>query len=117
MLLDSPTLTVPLQMDERGAIRVRGTRVTLDSLINFYRQGETAEALHDGFPTVALADIHAVIAYYLANQDDLDMYLERRADEADAILAEGEANLTPDQKAFNERVRFLAEEKRRNNGK
>ncbi|MDX2136896.1 MAG: DUF433 domain-containing protein [Chloroflexota bacterium] len=72
MMAFPETVTLPLHMDEPGAIRVSDTRVTLDVLIAFYRQGESPEALHDGFPTVPLADIYAVIAYYLANQAEVD---------------------------------------------
>lgn len=76
------TMILPLKMDDQGAIRVSGTRVTLDTLIAFYRQGEMPEDLHAGFPTVPLADIYAVIAYYLAHQAELDAYLAQRAAEA-----------------------------------
>lgn len=89
------TVTLPLKMDERGAIRVSGTRVTLDTLIGFYRQGETPEDLHEGFPTVPLADIYAVIAYYLAHQAEIDAYLKRRDEEAERIRQEWEARNPP----------------------
>ncbi len=82
-----PTLILPLKMDEQGDIRVSGTRVTLHTLLSAYQQGETPESIHEGFPTVPLADIHAVIAYYLANQESVDAYL-RQVDEA------GERNRT-----------------------
>lgn len=73
MIADSPSMTIPLQTDEHGTIRVSGTRVTLDSIINYY----TPEALHEGFPTVSLTDLYAVIAYYLLHQDELDEYLQQ----------------------------------------
>jgi len=92
-------VALPLKMDEHGAIRVSGTRVTLDTLIGFYRQGEMAEALHEGFPTVPLADIHAVISYYLANQQEVNAYLNSRAAEADRIRAQWEACHPPPTKA------------------
>jgi len=82
-------------MDEHGAIRVSGTRVTLDSIINYYLQGESPEDLHEGFPTVPLTDIYAVIAYYLAHRDELDGYLKRRKDEGERIRQEMEAKYPP----------------------
>jgi uncharacterized protein (DUF433 family) len=93
------TVTLPLQLDEHGAIRVSGTRVTLDTLIGFYRQGETPEDLHEGFPTVPLADIYAVISYYLAHRDEVDAYLKRRNEEAGRIRQEWEARNPPPTKA------------------
>ena len=116
MISSPPTMEIPLRTDEHGAIRVSGTRVTLDSLINYYLQGESPEELHAGFPTVPLTDIYAVIAYYLAHRDDLDDYLKRRAEEAERIRQEIEANYTPEQKARHEQLRKLAAEKRRTQG-
>ncbi|MCI0713210.1 MAG: DUF433 domain-containing protein [Chloroflexi bacterium] len=95
MRMDSPSLIIPLQTDEHGVIRVSGTRVTLDSIINYYLQGQTPEALHEGFPTVPLTDIYAVIAYYLANRDELDAYLKQQETEAERIRQEFEATYPP----------------------
>jgi uncharacterized protein (DUF433 family) len=93
------TFTLPLKLDEHGAILVSGTRVTLDTLIDFYHQGESPEDLHEGFPTIPLADMYAVIAYYLANQADVDAYLKRRRQEADRIRQEWETRNPPPTKA------------------
>ena len=107
------TVALPLKMDEHGVIRVSGTRVTLDTVIARYHQGDSPEAIHDGFDVLPLNDIYAVIAYYLAHRGELDAYLRRREEEAERIRQEVEANYTQEQKAFNERIRKLAEEKRR----
>ena len=90
---------LPLKLDAHGTIRVSGTRVTLESLIGFYRQGETAEDLHDGFPTVPLADIHTVIAYYLAHQAEVDTYLAEQDAAAEQVRREWEARNPPPSKA------------------
>lgn len=92
-------VALPLKMDEHGAIHISGTRVTLDTLIGFYHQGETPEALHEGFPTVPLADIYAVIAYYLAHQAELDVYLKQRDEAAERIRQEWETRNPPPTKA------------------
>jgi hypothetical protein len=55
------TQTVPLTMLENGAIRITGTRVSLDSIIYGYKRGESAEELHDSFPAVKLEQVYAVI--------------------------------------------------------
>ncbi|MCC7209550.1 MAG: DUF433 domain-containing protein [Anaerolineae bacterium] len=85
------TVALPLRMDDHGAIRVSGTRVTLDTLVGYYHQGETPEDLHEGFPTVPLADIYAVIAYYLAHQPEVDAYMAQRAKEGERIRLEWES--------------------------
>jgi uncharacterized protein (DUF433 family) len=117
MIPDPVTITVPLRMDEHGAIRIGETRVTLDSIIHYYLQGESPEDLHESFPTISLTDIYAVIAYYLAHRDELDAYLKRREEEAERIRQQVESTYTPEQQAFEERLRALAQEKRRKQGK
>lgn len=114
MIPDPPTMTIPLKMDEQGAIRISGTRITLDTVIARHHQGDSPEAIHEGFDILPVNDIYAVIAYYLANRDELDAYLQRRAEEADRIRQEAEANYTPEQKAFHERIRNAAAAKRHN---
>jgi uncharacterized protein (DUF433 family) len=88
-------LEVPLRTDVKGVIRVSGTRVTLHTLISAYRLGESPEALHEGFPTVPLADIYAVIAYYLANRDTVDAWMQRIDAEAARHRQEAEARDHP----------------------
>ena len=116
MRTDAPTLPIPLRTDESGALHVSGTRVTLDTLIARYHQGESPETIHAGFPTVPLHDVYAVIAYYLAHRDELDAYLQRRDAEAERLRQEIEATYTPVQRARHERLRTLAAEKRRERG-
>ncbi len=88
-------IQVPIQMDESGAIRVSGTRVTLDVLIARHLQGYSPEAIHEGFPTVPTTDIYAVISYYLAHQDEVDAYLARRDAEAEGIQQRWETKYPP----------------------
>lgn len=113
MIPDPLTMIIPLKMDENGAIRISDTRVTLDTVIARHHQGDSPEAIHEGFDVLPLNDIYAVIAYYLAHQDEIDAYLQRRDEEAERIRQEVEANYTPEQKAFHERIRKTAGEKRR----
>lgn len=107
------TVMLPLKIDEHGVIRVSGTRVTLDTVIACYQQGDSPEAIHEGFDVLPLNDIYAVIAYYLAHRDELDAYLKRGQEEAEQLRQDWEAGYTEEQRAFNARVRKLAEEKRR----
>jgi uncharacterized protein (DUF433 family) len=76
-------------------IRVRGTRVTLDSVITAFRAGATAEEIAQQFPTVALADVYLIIAHYLNNTAELDAYLLQRQDDAAALQRDVENQLDP----------------------
>ena len=89
--MDAPKMTVPLHIDKDGNIRVGGTRVTLDTIVASYQQGETPQEIHEGFPTLKLADIYAVISHYLNNQEEVDAYLRRQEEEAEQIRQQLEA--------------------------
>lgn len=71
--------SIPLRRDGDGTIRVSDSRVTLDSIIHHFNLGATAEQIAHKFPSLALADIYAVIAYYLSNRQPVDDYLAQRA--------------------------------------
>lgn len=75
MLTLPETLNLPLKRDAGGAIRVSGTRVLLEMILWGYLRGDSPEAIHAAYERVPVADIHAVIAYYLANRESVDAYL------------------------------------------
>ncbi|HLF84074.1 MAG TPA: DUF433 domain-containing protein [Blastocatellia bacterium] len=101
------TMTLPLTVTEFGTIRVGRSRVSLDSVVSHYEQGATAERIAESFPSLDLADIYAVIAYYLANRESVEEYLRRQEAEADALQQQIESD-PRQQKATNqlrERIR------------
>jgi uncharacterized protein (DUF433 family) len=81
----------PIQMDGDGVIRVGGTRVTLDTVIGAYQMRRSAEEIRESYPSLELADIHAVISYYLRHRDEVDEYLEGRRQQAEEVRRENEA--------------------------
>jgi uncharacterized protein (DUF433 family) len=85
MSLAIDAIPVPLAADESGTVRVAGTRVTLDTIVTAYQQGETPEIIADQYPTVQLADVYAVINYYLRHRKEVESYLVRRQEEAAAM--------------------------------
>ena|SRR5664279_1374977 len=91
MMIDSPEVPVPIRRDKDGNIRVGGTRVLLEVVIARFQQGDTPEHIHEGFPTLKLADIYAVIAYYLNNREEVDDYIRQQDEEGQAIRQKMEA--------------------------
>lgn len=68
---------LPLRFDPDGSIRIGTSRVLLPVLINAYRDfGWSAEMLAQQFPTVTLAEIYGVLAYYLEYQAEVDSYVD-----------------------------------------
>jgi uncharacterized protein (DUF433 family) len=88
-------IAVPLREDKHGAIRVGGTRVLLDLVIHAFRDGASPEGIVESYDALNLADVYAVITYYLRCPDPIDAYLRRREDEAKAIRAKIEASQPP----------------------
>jgi uncharacterized protein (DUF433 family) len=82
---------IPLTTDPQGVIRVGGTRVTLDTVVQVYKAGSTPEEIARHYPSLQLADVYAVVTYYLRHQEEVEAYLARRRDEAAAVRREVEA--------------------------
>ena len=58
-----------------GAYRVGETRVSLDSLVYLFREGMSAESMVESYPALTLEQVHGALAFYLANQNEIDSYL------------------------------------------
>lgn len=79
---------IPLSTDADGVIRVAGTRITLDTVIDTFMTGASPEEIAQDFPVLRLDDIYAVITYYLRHRDEVDSYLRERRNRAEAIRRE-----------------------------
>ena len=74
-----------------GAYYVAGTRISLDSIVHAFRRGESPETICQNFELLRLEEVYGAIAYYLANQADIDAYLIRQNEK----WAEGKRNAEP----------------------
>lgn len=75
----------PLTTDERGVVRVGGTRVTLDMIVHAFDAGASPEEIVRTHPTLELVDAYATIAYLLRHRSEVDAYLAERATETAGI--------------------------------
>jgi uncharacterized protein (DUF433 family) len=91
MPLTIHTDPVPLRMDEHGAIRLGDTRILLDVVIEEFANGACPEEIVLGYSTLQLADVYAVIAYYLRHQEEVDNYLREGEIAAERLRQEIEA--------------------------
>ncbi len=64
-----------------GVFRVANTRISLDSIVYAFRNGQTPEGIAQSFPLLTLEQVYGAIAVYLANKSEVDAYLEK--EEAD----------------------------------
>lgn len=86
---------VPLARDDSGRLMVAGTRISLDVLVADFKGGKSPEAIHDSYETVSLADVYAVLAYYLRHRAEVEAYLAEQEQEAAEIQARIEDAFPP----------------------
>jgi uncharacterized protein (DUF433 family) len=76
-------MTLPdfLTQHPGGEIRLTGHRIGLFHVVHFYNEGYSPEMLLGQYPSLSLALIHKVIAYYLENRAEVDAYAAAYQDE------------------------------------
>lgn len=60
-----------------GAYRITGTRISLDSVVYAFLNGQTPESIIDSFPLLTLEQVYGAIAFYLAHRTAIDEYLRQ----------------------------------------
>jgi len=94
---------IPLREDAGGTVRVAGTRITLDTIVESFKGGDGPAEILEGFPDLTLADVYAVLTYYLRHQAEVERYLHDRevaAFEARTTIEAGQG----DQRGLRERL-------------
>ena len=86
---------VPLVSDAFGVVRVKNTRVPLDTIVGAFDDGATAEEIVQQYPTLRLDDVYAVLTYYLRHREEVAQYLRERELRAGEIRRENERRFDP----------------------
>ena len=76
---------VPLTWGENGVLRVTGTRIPLERVIECHLAGLTPPAIVEAFDTLRLADVYLIIGYYLDHKSEVDSYLQDREEKAQEV--------------------------------
>jgi uncharacterized protein (DUF433 family) len=85
MNLPIKAVEVPLFDDGQGGLRVTGTRVLLERIIHAFEDGATPEGIVYSYDTLQLADVYAVLTWYLRHKTEVQQYLDNRTSGAEAI--------------------------------
>ena len=96
MTITIDTEPIPLIVDPNGTIRVGNTRVTLESVVAAYLEGATAEEVAQQYPSLELADIYAVIGYYIRRRSEVEDYLQQRLRQTEEVRKQNEARFPPE---------------------
>jgi uncharacterized protein (DUF433 family) len=83
-------MTLPDFLTEHryGEIRLTGHRIGLLHVVDCYNAGEPPEKIADRYPTLPVALINRVIAFYLENRAEVDAYVAKCHAEIDRQAAQ-----------------------------
>lgn len=71
--MDLPDFLTRHKYDE---IRLTGHRIGLLHVVESYAEGASPDAIHEEFPTIPVALVQKVIAFYIDNQAEVDAYVK-----------------------------------------
>jgi uncharacterized protein (DUF433 family) len=100
LLMMSPTLalidatrqrTPVLREDDRGVLRVGGTRIPLETVLAAYEAGLTVEEIVLEFDALDPADVHEVLSHALRHPSEVRLYLQSRARAGEDARRQSEA--------------------------
>ena len=83
---------------------IRGTRVSLDSIVYGHLNGDSPQAIRDSFPALSPEQIDGGIAFYRANQATIDLYLRRKREEFEAARR-SQSHISPELRSRIEQAR------------
>ncbi len=63
--------------NREGGYWVAGTRVSLDSVVYAFLRGAAPEGIAQSYPLLSLEEVYGAIAFYLANQAEIDAMLAK----------------------------------------
>ena len=73
------TTTQPVYVECRqGGHWIRGSRVSLDSVVHAYRAGASPESIAQGFPSLSLEEVYGAITFYLHRRAEIDAHLQEQ---------------------------------------
>jgi uncharacterized protein (DUF433 family) len=88
MVLEVKAESAPIAINSDGTAYIAKSRVTLETIINAFKQGDSAEQIVDSYDVLSLADVYATIAYYLNHQDEVEAYIQERQKQAKELFAD-----------------------------
>ncbi len=68
-----------------GGYWVAGTRVSLDSVVYAFLRGAAPEGIAQSYPVLSLEEVYGAIAFYLANQVEIDALLAKNDREFEVL--------------------------------
>lgn len=70
-----------------GRPRIAGTGVSIRRVAGWYKMGRSPEVIADQYGHLSLAQVHAALAYYHANRNEIDSELAEEEAEYDRLAS------------------------------
>src|SRR5439155_26070425 len=67
-IVNKSRATASYVVKRNGAYRINGSRVSLDSVVYAFRDGQSPESIQISFPALTLEQIYGTIAFYLRHR-------------------------------------------------
>jgi uncharacterized protein (DUF433 family) len=83
--VDIGTLIVRSDEIRGGRPRIAGTGVTVQRIVGWYKLGLTPEEIVRRIGHLTLAQVHAALAYYHANREEIEAAIQAEETEADRL--------------------------------
>ena len=58
-----------------GGYWIGETRISLDSIVTAFRRGASPETIKHSFSLLSLEEVYGALTFYLANQEEIEVYL------------------------------------------
>ena len=68
-----------------GGFWILGSRVSLDSVVYAFLNGQSAESIAQSFPVLTLEQVYGAIAFYLSNRAEIDSYIAQAKNDYEAM--------------------------------
>lgn len=77
-----------IELDDRGVAWIVGTNAkVIEVVLDHLAHAWNPEKIHEEYPDLPLAKIHAAFAYYYDHQAEIDAQIERQLQEVDELAA------------------------------
>jgi uncharacterized protein (DUF433 family) len=86
-------------------IRVKGTRVGIETIITDYLNGRFPEEIPHHYPTVTLEQVFATLTYYYRHQETIDAYIQAWREHGERAWQEQQRSPSPRIREIQEMLR------------
>jgi len=80
--------TSHIVIDDQGRPLIEGTRTKVIMVVMDQMNGMSPEQIHDAYPYLSMAQIHAALAYYYDHKAELDAEIARSAKDFEELRDE-----------------------------